>query len=57
MLDLMELRGFGADYNVYGTAVYLTTPDNFSYTVQLFQNVSDIVCAFHAFEALNSQYP
>ncbi len=57
MLDLMELRGFGADYNVYGTTVYLTTPDNFSYTVQLFQNVSDIVCAFHAFEALNPQYP
>lgn len=56
MLDLMEMRGFKVDTNVYGTAIYLSTPDNFSYVVQLFPDVSDIKCVFAAFEAINPYY-
>jgi hypothetical protein len=55
MLALMELRGFKVVETMRG--FFLVTPDDYTFAVQLFPDVSTIKCVFAAFETLNPQYP
>ena len=53
MLDLIEIAGCNADYNVYADCVDLLIPNGYVYRIPFIPNKSHIEAAFDTFSRIN----